>query len=361
MIVLDVECYSNYFLIMMKEIETSKIKYFELFSGQILDMSNISTIMQNHITISFNGLSYDLPLIQAVIEGFDNEYVKKLSNKIIKSNRPSWSICKENNIEVPLHEWSHIDLINVAPGIASLKLYGCRMGAPKLQDLPVAPDELISPEMREELRTYCINDLDTTEMLYKTLLPQIKLRESMSDQYGMDLRSKSDAQIAEAVIKSELTKKTKRKYKPLKLKDGTTIQCHDPKIVSFDTPELTDIFERILEHDFELMGNGSIKLPKWLKETKIRIGDRTYSMGIGGLHSNEKSQLVRAGDGILAEFDVRGYYPSIVLQQKLSPKSMSDGFLEVYQSIVEDRNHAKSKMQEIEKEINLLEKELQTL
>jgi len=350
MIILDTECYSDYFLIMCKEIESGIITHSEVFPGNPINAVGIKTVMENYTTISFNGISYDLPLIKAALEGFDNKYLKKLSDKIIKSNRPSWSICKDNNIIVP-DEWDHVDLIEVSPGFASLKVYGGRMNMPKMQDLPIAPDEKISPETREIIRKYCINDLDTTEALYKTLLPQIRLRESMSEQYGIDLRSKSDAQIAEAVIKSELHKTTKRTYKQPKIKDGHTIQYQDPQIVKFDNPELSRIFLKLLDHDFEFAPNGAIKLPKGLKETKIKIGNSEYNMGIGGLHSCEKSQLIRNDDRILCELDVRGYYPSIILQQRLSPKTMGVQFLKIYQDMVEKRNNAKLKMQEIEKEI----------
>jgi len=107
------------------------------------------------------------------------------------------------------------------------------MHAPKMQDLPIEPAAEISPEQREIIKSYCENDLATTELLYNTLKPQIALRESMSDQYGIDLRSKSDAQIAETVIKSELHKITKKQYVKPKLKDGATFKYRDPKIVTF--------------------------------------------------------------------------------------------------------------------------------
>ena len=97
-----------------------------------------------------------------------------------------------------------------------------------------------------------------------------------------------------------------------------------------------------MKHDFELAANGSIKLPDWLKDTKIKIGGAEYQMGIGGLHSCEKSQSVVAGDThILADFDVASYYPSIILQQKIAPDSMGTTFSDVYKSIVETRIAAK--------------------
>jgi hypothetical protein len=183
----------------------------------------------------------------------------------------------------------------------------------------------------------------------------------MSDQYNIDLRSKSDAQIAEAVIKSELEKKTKRKFKPPKIKGGYAVRYRDPGIVEFNDPKLTAIFERLLKHDFTFLGNGSIKLPDWLKDTDITINGAKYRMGIGGLHSCEKKQYIEAGDGILCDWDVASYYPSIILEQRLAPAAMGKDFLELYQSIVTRRLEAKAKMKSIEDEINVLEKELEEL
>jgi hypothetical protein len=328
---------------MFKEIETSRVKYFEMFPNHALDINGLAAVMIRNTTVSFNGLSYDLPIIQATLEGFDNKALKKLSDRIVKSKIPSWQICKNNNIHVPLHKWDHIDLINVAPGVASLKLYGGRMGCKKMQDLPISPKSLISPEQQIELRRYCENDLDLTILLYEKLQPQLDLRKTMSKQYGIDLRSKSDPQIAETIIKKELEIKTHRKYRPLKLKEGATISYTDPKIVTFQNPELKTIFNFLLKCKFQLAGNGSIKLPKELKNNTVKINEREYKIGIGGLHSCEKSQLIQVvKDEILCEQDVSSYYPNIISQQKLAPNSMGNDFLELYQTIIDERLKAKA-------------------
>ena len=340
-IVLDTEIYSNFFLISFKQLETGNIRHFEMYEGHPLDKVGVATIMRNYTTISFNGLNFDLPIIQAALEGFDNQRLKNLCDAIIKVKGGSWKVCRDNQIIVP-GNWNHIDLFEVAPGRASLKIYGGRMHAPKMQDLPIEPAAEISPEQREIIKSYCENDLATTELLYNTLKPQIALRESMSDQYGIDLRSKSDAQIAETVIKSELHKITKKTYVKPKLKDGATFKYRDPKIVTFGNPDLQQVFERILNHDFEVAGNGSIAMPDFLKDRKIKICDREYQMGIGGLHSCEKSRIVGAGTGILCDWDVASYYPSIIMEQQLNPKSMGVEFSHLYQAILSQRLIAKA-------------------
>jgi len=340
MLILDTEVYKDYFLLSFKHAETGKVIHLEMYDGQPLNTRAVAGTMAKHTTVSFNGLSFDLPIIAAALQGMGCQGIKAVSDAIIKSNRPSWAICRDNNIDVPA-SWDHIDLIEVAPGTASLKIYGGRLKAPKMQDLPIDPDDSITPDLRPLMRAYCENDLNTTHMLLDKLAPAIKLRESMSEQYGMDLRSKSDAQIAETVIKSELKRITGKTYRKPNVPDGKTFRYRDPEIVTFQTPELQSVFEHILAHDFEVAGNGSIKIPDWLKATKLRIGQGAYQMGIGGLHSCEKSQLVRAGEGHLFELDVASYYPSIILQQRLAPDSMGKEFLTVYQSIVTRRLQAK--------------------
>jgi DNA polymerase elongation subunit (family B) len=340
MLVFDTEIYKNYFLLSMMDITTGKIKHFEKHTYCVLDVQKIRNILATYTVISFNGNSFDIPIITAALDGYSNEKLKALCDEIIKSKRPSWAICKDHAI-YPL-KCDHIDLIEVAIGQSSLKLYGGRLHAPTLQDLPIPPDALISDSQRADIRAYCENDLQLTALLYKELEPQIKLRADMSIQYGMDLRSKSDAQIAETIITSELRKMTGNTYKKTTTKDGEVFAYLNPQIIKFQRQDLNELLDKLCQTDFQLSDKGAVAMPPWLRNTKITIGATSYQMGIGGLHSCEKSQYVRAEEGyMLADFDVASYYPSIILQQRLAPKSMGEPFLKVYQQLVTRRIAAK--------------------
>ena len=244
MMIVDCEVYANYFLVMFKNIDTGKSAAFDMFEGQPLNINRVKELMAADTIISYNGNSYDLPVIADAIAGASCERLKKLSDDLIKSKLPAWRVARDNKIHIPA--WDHIDLIEVAPGKASLKIYGGRMNAKKMQDLPIAPGDLISSEQREQMKDYCLNDLDTSELLYRRLEPQIRLREQIGKQYGdIDLRSKSDAQIAEKIIKHELEALTGKTYKPRKVEVGHVCRYSDPKIVSFATPGLRETFARI--------------------------------------------------------------------------------------------------------------------
>jgi hypothetical protein len=340
-LVLDVECYTDYFLVCFLDRQTGKVASFDMWPGKPLNVSRIAHYMRSETTISFNGNGYDLPMIAAALENRDCANLKRLSDEIIKSNLPAWRVCKDNEISVP-SIWDHIDLIEVIPGQASLKVYAGRIGYPKLQDLPIEPSASISEQDRADLIKYCINDLRVTDALYSHAEKQIALRADMGAQYGVDIRSKSDAQIAETVLKTEIERASGKTVRPPKISEKERFRYVDPKIISFKDAKLNEVFARILDHKFSLSTNGAVALPDWLKDERIKIKDSEYQMGIGGLHSCEKSQSVYAGEThILADFDVASYYPSIILQQNIAPDSMGDDFTKVYKSIVDRRIAAK--------------------
>lgn len=359
MYVVDVEIYVNYFLLAAKHIDTGETLYFEDSKYHRYDLNNLKTFMRGETTVSFNGNNFDLPIIACALNGWSPDRLKALANKIIGSNLPSWRICKDMNIDVP-RSWNHIDLFEVAPGRSSLKIYGGRMHMPRLEDLPIAHDATLDRKQMGKIKSYCVNDLDTTIALYRVLEKAVDLRADMSQQYGVDLRSKSDAQVAEEVIRTELERLTGKRYYAPK-NPPSRFRYMNPQIVEFQTPALQELFNAILKTPFETGGNGAVQLPAFLKKP-IVIGGREYQAGIGGLHSKENGQMVEACDQYdLLELDVTSYYPSIILQQNLAPESIGKPFLDVYRTMFVNRVEGKKRLKNIEAEILELERELEKL
>ena len=213
-IVFDLEVYKNYFLATFVW-EDGKIVEFERFNDKSnMDILVVGRDLQNHTLISFNGRRYDMPLLSMAIQGYDNATIKEASDKIIKDNLMWWHL--EQHYNFMTLDVDHIDIINLLPLYESLKLYGARSGTSKLQDLPYDPASEITNEMAKVLRYYCRNDCHLTWELFVGLWPAIELRVTMGQMYSMDLRSKSDAQIAEAVMISEYQNITgQRLIKPI--------------------------------------------------------------------------------------------------------------------------------------------------
>jgi hypothetical protein len=339
-LILDTEVYSNYFLASFKDIASGKVIELEMYDGHPLDTARLERLIHRHTIVTFNGASFDLPLVALALTGVNCKRLKQAANTIINRNLRGWQFCEANGVEMPRVD--HIDLIEVAPGIASLKIYGGRLHCPKMQDLPIAHDAEITPEQRALLREYCRNDLDTTRALFNKLRPQIELRENMTKSDGMDLRSKSDAQIAEAVIANEVIKLSGKKVVRAEIEPGTAFAYITPEFVRFRTPALQLRLAEIERAEFVVHDNGSVIEPPELKGQTVTIGQGVYRLGIGGLHSSETCQAAVADDDhILVDRDVASYYPAIILRLGLSPKSMGNSFLKIYQGIVTRRLKAK--------------------
>ena len=333
---LDVEIYSNYFLIMFKEVGGDKVRYFEQTDNQKLDIASIKNIMTRRTTIGFNSINFDLPLIANALNGASNQQLKDLADKIILHDVKHWQL----GIDVP-NSWDHIDIKEPAPGVMTgLKTYGARMNAPKLQDLPIEPNATINPNQYDLMRKYCLNDLETTEMLYTTLSAQFDLREKMSALYGENLMSKSDAQIAEVVIKSALNK-AKVNVTKSPIKPGQKFKYKMPEFIRFEHENLNALKQRVIDCVFKIEPSGSVKIPELIAD-KVPFNGAAYQFGIGGLHSTEEKQaIIKKDDEFLSDFDVASFYPNIILGQSLHPKHLTHKFLDVYKTIVDERIKAK--------------------
>ena len=163
----------------------------------------------------------------------------------------------------------------------------------------------------------------------------------MSKEYGVDLRSKSGAQIAEAVIKTEIERITgTRLYKP-DIRAGS-FQYKVPDFIEFQTPALCALLQQIRTAKFGIDHAGIVQMPDFLKDYKIDIGESVYRMGIGGLHSSETRVSHYSDDNcVLLDRDVTSYYPMIKIVLGLYPKQIGAAYLKVYKSIFDRRIAAK--------------------
>lgn len=340
----DTECYVNYWLIAFKCYYTNKVIYFERSATQTLDVPKLLWVLHNFLQVTFNGIKYDMPMIWLALNGESTETLKNASNFLIRDKMRPSDI--ERMYRFKMGDINHVDLIEVSPGKGSLKAYGSRLHAPRLQDLPYSEDSVLSELEINTLRSYCVTDLDVTGMLLKKLSPQLDLRATLSKDFGQDVRSLSDAQIAEAIICSEVSKKLGYYPKRPKIETGTIYKYSLPEHIRFQNPKLNEMLFEVAAADFEIglsAKDGQVVIsPKELRGRTVRIGSTEYTLGIGGIHSTEESVAHYADDKtLLIDRDVESYYPRLILNQNLYPKHIGPVYLEVFDGLVESRLHDK--------------------
>lgn len=340
---LDSECYPNYYSIGF--LWKGKRKYYEIRDNSRFgkkQIEEIKKIISAYTTVGFNSKEYDMPLLRVALTGANTAKIKKASNKLINKPRGAfaWKLLEAENIPYCKIK-RHIDLFEVAPGVnVSLKTYAARMGFKKLQDLPYEPDTILTAKQMDEVKAYCFNDIEVTEALTYRLEKELELRYFFTKQYNVNLMSKSDAAIAESVFNVKYN--IPYRDNPY-VYDQPYIKYEAPEYVTFNMPELQELFEKIKANKYQLDEDGKlINIPY-----TIKIGKTDYKIGVGGMHSQEKEIHFNSRDQILAEIDVVSYYPNIMINNRYTPNNYPKSFIDDYKKFYEERLAAKKAGDEI--------------
>jgi hypothetical protein len=332
----DTEIFPNRFLIVVKEVESGDT--YHLWDDDDAFTYKLMRLMDSKYTfVGFNSYSFDLPIISAALAGAPPDQIKVLANRIIEQEMRPWQVYR--NFKLKELDVDHIDLIEVAPGtFSSLKAYGARLNMPWLKDLPFEHDTIIAEDMRDDVLTYCINDVDTTIALFNRLSAEIQLRIEMGAEYGIDMRSKSDTQMAEVSFVKRLNLPRKTNSVPYSLRYKA------PSFISFQSEELLSLLQRIQNHEYIMnQKTGHVTLPEFLEKDTIKIGNGEYQLGVGGIHSVHDKRVchIMSDDYFITDIDAASYYPTILINSNLVPQNTGKAFIDEYKEIYYRRLDAK--------------------
>ena len=344
----DTEFYGNYSLLGCMEPESGKVASFEWspsFECWLADLEKLAWILRNCTMVGFNDNAFDIPMIHAVLNGLNPEQLMRAVEHLIhgedgRGTRP-YQFYKDFKLKTfPI---DNIDLIGLTPLGPSLKVCAGRLHTTRMADLPFKPGITLSPKQIQVLRWYWYNDLRNTKLLWDSHKTAIELREHMTAEYGVDVRSKSDPQVAEAVIRTEIQRITGRNYiAQAKIIPWRSFQYVPPAYIQYESPTMQWVLEFVRRQVFVIDEGGQPIMPNELASMDVRIGNGVYRIGMGGLHSQEKRVTHVAGDEYeIRDSDVTSYYPSMMIQQGMYPPNVGPEFLTVFKRIVDRRVSAK--------------------
>lgn len=351
--VFDTECYPNFWLLKLRPIGGATLS-FEIRDGAAFSCqqtAEIDRLFQAYTVISFNGLGYDVPMLRGVLAGFNTAQLKELNDRIIVDKVKPW--------ELGMGEWvpaDHIDVMQVCPGAGSQNQFAARIHFKELRDLPHDPGMTLTHEQSVEVAAKCTNDLDKLLALFKALAPQLRQRERLGARYGIDLRSKSDAQVAEAVLRKRCeTALGRRIYKP-NIDWSFRFKCNVPDFITFALPQLQRALDIVRNAVFRIqpppsmrsfgdedMKGKCVAMPPELEGLTVVVGQTVYQLGIGGLHSQEKRLVAVSNDThILRMPDVTAYYPNLIVNSGCWPPALGPAFQVEYKGIKQEREASKA-------------------
>lgn len=351
---LDVELYRNFFCACFRRFDNGKVYALEQSTRMPrLDLDALRRLMRGGTIITFNGLAYDIPILTMVASGRPLAEVKEASDRIVRDGLKPWQVEREYKVSVP-RDLDHVDVMETNPAVRqSQKILGARLDQEWIVDLPFEPDATLTPHQMNVVTLYCLNDLEHLRAVWTALAEPIALRETIGREIGRDLRSKSDAQMGEEIIRRRVEAATGRSVgKPPP--PPASVGYQPPPFASFSGDELRRIVDDLREATFPVGVDGHPEAPPTLKDLKATIGGSVYAMGVGGLHSQEEHRALRSDDeNALIDVDVTGHYPNIIAKLGFCPPAVGPEFSAVYKNIITDRTDAKKRLGEIEKLVEL--------
>jgi len=341
---LDVECFRNCFIINLKNFSNGQKISFEMSERSSIDFARLMRILSKHCIITFNGASYDIPMIALAKKGLDEFALKECSNRLVSGQTRYWEIERTFKVRLPVID--HVDLYDTSPAIhQSLKTIAGRLHCKTIMDLPYKHDKYLTREEMNVVSVYCFIDIDDTEVLFKSLKEPLTLRVALGKEYGLDLRSRSDAQVGEAIVKKRAERiLNNKKLKKMDLKTSW-VSYVPPPFIKFQGAMMQGVLAKLKTSQFDVDGYSKLVTPEWMKNFSVTFGNMTYSMGKGGLHSTEANRALHSdNEYFLLDVDVSSQYPRLLLLLGMYPKAIGPTFLKVYKAIIDERLAAKDRL-----------------
>lgn len=351
--VYDIEVFKNVFHCTLLNTETEELIKFEcsIRKNEMEEMCKFF-LQPDICLVGYNNIHYDNPIINYCIEYFSNS--KYTYDKICMSifNLSTIITQDKENID-KWKRWKYannfytLDLLTMLYSQAlrvSLKEMQVTMMYKNVQEfncnwqIPLATTEI------DSMIDYNINDVMSTYELLKRCEKDIKLRLDIEDQYNIKCLSKDGVNIGMQILAEEYMRKTGISWNILKdlRSPADTINLNEIVLpfIKYDTKILQDLLTE--------MKSLTVSPGRKSYEKKFLLGDRVISVGVGGIHTINESEIIIPNENeILVDLDVASLYPSMLLNFDFYPRHLGKEFKEVYADIRERRikaKHAKDKV-----------------
>lgn len=352
--VYDIEVFPNVFHCACKNTETKKYHLFEISSRknqseELYRFFGMGKHPKAPLFCGYNNHDYDDTVINYFIELFKQNKVWtdlvytifKFSNDLIKFNNEHgggpnpFSRYKGNRY---FHSMDLIRMLFASKLRVGLKSLQITMNYPNVLEFEGGFGESLPEDKIDDMITYNINDVDSTEELLNRCEKDVELRLFIEKEWGIDCLSMNSVKLAEEYLAKECMKIMKIDRKTLNemRSPADTVKLNEVILpfIKFDHPKLQEVLEDMKKQEVSTLERKGY-------ENKFCIRNVVYSVGVGGIHSiNTPGIFKPAEDEYCGHLDVASLYPSLLIEWNFAPQHLK-GFRELFSDIKVERLEAK--------------------
>lgn len=350
--VMDYETICNTFIAVFQHYKDDSVRKIFVINKDQNDIVDFCGFLadcrsRNQWHISYNGLEFDAQITQHVMKN-QAVLVRMPGDKIAEQIHAYAQdiITRKNRGEfldyAPYKLWiNQIDLFKLnhwdnKAKSSSLKWVQYAMDWDNVEEMPHHHNEPVTDDHTlQKVISYCINDVLSTKQILEHSKEQIKLRQVLTKEYGINLYSASEPRISKELFLYFLEQKTG--IEKAELKRMRTPRTHIVlgdcilDYVKFQTPE----FQKMLDYFRKTVITSTKDGFKYRVDYK---GVKT-DYGLGGIHGAKDAGVYEAKNGwTIMTSDVTSFYPNLAIKNGFAPEHLpKKEFLELYEWFFEER------------------------
>jgi len=356
-LVYDVETYPNFFSVTFASLNRIAQNQSDCFKQFVIsesrnDREKILATIRDRYLIGFNNSNFDDGVIEFISR--NPQATVEAIYAFAQSCIEGWNVFK-NSAKSFSRSYDLLEIIRAGYNVISLKGVGVNLKYPKVQDLPFHYTDEIKPEDEPTLLDYNKNDVEVTLKLLEAVEGELNMRADLSSLFNAKLHSASDSAIAKILLnkwyqeKASMSNEAFKEFKQSKTErdDIWMVDIIYPYI-KFKTQELQAFLSDLKNKVIKKIDSTPARDKYECDIPKLTFKGTTYSIGLGGIHSEDKPTVIRAtGDRLLLDADVMSQYPLAILNNNLCPQHLDPNvFLPLLKDIVDQRLYHKKRRKE---------------
>ena len=353
--VYDIEIFPNCFHCCCKNSETGELYKFEISERKNQLRELVKFFQEPFLFCGYNNHHYDDVIVNYMID-----YYNALTGL------PYWRICQslfnlsstivgdEEGSREKVKRWKYahyfksMDLLTMQFSQklrVGLKTMQVTMHYKNVYEYEGDFDSPIFNKDIDQMISYNINDVESTEELLNRLKDQIELRLFIEQEHGIDCLSMDSVKMAETFL---LEKYSERSGIPKNvIKEMRSPMDYIPlkdvilPFIKYKNPKLQDVLEDMKKQIVYSKERKSY-------EKKFVLSNVVYSVGVGGIHSIHTPQIfLPKDDEHIGHADVTSMYPSFLIKYQWGPRHLGKLFCDIFSEIYDERVEAKRTGQKV--------------